>query len=149
MYADIINKNLFIREFLNGGTFPLSLFLAIVIGIHLWNTYREFGSGWSKQEGTQTACALFWVFFAESLRAGLVWWTLRSVNDGQRLPPDIELVFNIGLTFAGLALVIMLLRCSYLFTPPKWGNKVWIASVSITTLFLILSHLIGEMHHGI
>lgn len=138
---DMLKSNLIIREWLNGSLFPLSLFLTYVILVFLWDTRQEIGPGWQREKGIATACALAWIFFCESIRAGGVWFILRTTNDGHVISVWMQWIINIAFMFSAAALVITILRCTFLFSPPRWGHRYWVASAITTLLFLIASHL--------
>lgn len=132
--------NLIIREWLNGSLFPLSAFLTYVILTFINDTRIEVGKGWSRTEGIPTACALAWIFFCDTIRAGGVWVILRTQNDGHVLPMYMQWIINVAFTFSAAALIVTILRCTYLFSPPRWGHRYWVASAITTLLFLLISH---------
>lgn len=134
-----LNAPLAVREVLNGAAFPLSVMLLLIIGWYLFETYRRYGHGWTREPGVATACALAWMFFAESCRAGIVWYALRVQNDGGKLTDTFKVASNIILVVAGVVLVLSLLRCTFIFTPPHLGNWTWIVSLFITATFLSFS----------
>jgi hypothetical protein len=143
---DAVSNNLFIREWLNGSLFPLSLNLSIIIAVFLWDSFLEGtrqSARWWKMPGVPTACALFWIFGMESVRAGTVWLILRITNDGGVVPVWLSDVANASITIAGIILIITMLRCTFLFTPPRWGNRVWVYSIISTVTFLLLSALLS------
>jgi hypothetical protein len=45
---------------------------------------------------------------------------------------------------AGSVLLASMLRCTFFFTPPRWGNRVWILSASITAAFLLGSYFLKQ-----
>ncbi len=143
---EIAHSSKVAREWLNGGLLPINLSLVIVIGIFLWRSWRDHvGPGpWWKGWGVPTACALFWIFFADGLRAGLVWALLR-VETGQRPPFEIRNyispeTINVGLSVAGIIGVLASLRCVYLFTPPRWGHWGWFSTMLLTAAWLAFIH---------
>lgn len=138
--VELLPINLIIREWLNGSLFPLSAFLCYVICHFLYGTRAEIGPGWQKEDGVATACALAWIFFCESVRAGGVWWILRTQNDGHAVSVWMQWVLNIGFCFSAAALIATILRCTFLFSPPSWGHRYWIASALTTLVFLLVSH---------
>lgn len=147
MPVDILSSHLLIREWLNGSLLPLTLNLSIVIGIYLSQSFldsRRFGRRFMNTPGIHTALVLFWVFFAESARAGSVWFSLRMQNAGREIPPDVGNLLNVMLVMCGVILVTAVLRCTYLFTPPKVRNVIWIYSLFVTVTFVILSHLFPQ-----
>jgi hypothetical protein len=148
---DVFKANLLIREWLNGALFPLSANLAVILTIFLWSAWREGrrrNIRWQTISGIPTGCFLWWVFSAESIRAGTVWFILRAANDGQRVPPWFEVTANILFINAAIALVLAILRGTYIFTPPKWGHKFWIYSAISTALFLFVSHFFPSIGYG-
>ena len=142
---DAYVSNLIIREWLNGSLFPLSLNLSIIIAVFMWDSYIEClaqGKRWFRMSGVPTACALFWIFSLDGMRAVSVWIILRITNNGDEVPEWVREWTSAALVIAALGLVITMLRCTYLFTPPKWGNRYWIYSLCSTLLFLFISHLL-------
>jgi hypothetical protein len=142
MYNSILNHNLFIREILNGALFPLCAFLSAIISLYLWDTFRLYGRGWTRQPGVATACAMCWVFAAEAVRAGTVWYLLRQHNELAVVSKYAQNVAGVLLLLGGLVLVITMLRCTYIFTPPRWGHRVWVAALLSTIVFLTISHFL-------
>lgn len=128
-----------LREILNGAVLSLSIVLLAIMCLYLLATYRMYGRGWSKESGTATACALAWMLFAEACRSGVVWYTLRAQNDGAELSETFRVTSDIVLVVAGVILVLSLLRCTFIFTPPHLGNWTWIFSLLLTSTFLSLS----------
>jgi len=137
---DAVTNNLIIREWLNGSLFPLSANLAFIILIFLVDSYRERDQvSWWKMEGVPTGCSLFWIFTCESVRAGCVWFILRATNDGRVVPQWIRELSNYSFVVAAAILAVMMLRCTFLWSPPRWRN-FWIYSAVVTTVFLLVSH---------
>jgi len=134
--------NLVIREWLNGALFPLSLSLSFIISVFLLDTWRMHGKGWTTLPGIKVSCALWWLFSAESVRAGIVWVLLRIQNDNQRVSYLLDFAVNIGFVLGAITLIGSFLRCIYLFTPSKWGHVYWVASVLLTVIFLVLSDIL-------
>lgn len=133
---------LLIREWLNGGLFPLSFMLAAILATFMINTRRLVGDGWTKEPGVSTACVLFWIFTADAWRAGSVWITLRVLNDGGSLPEWLEIATSLGFVLTAALLIGAMIRAIYMFTPRTLKNVYWIVSVVVTILFLIASHLL-------
>ena len=142
MYDEMLRHNLIMREWLNGSLLPLNLSLIFVIGLFLWDTYQENHRGWSVVAGVPVACALWWIFAADAVRAGTVWMILRLSN---RIPaiavldPSTGTAMawaNVALIMAGIAGVMASLRCAYLFTPKAWGHWYWIGTALVTLSFL-------------
>lgn len=149
MYKDLLLDNLIIREFLNGSLTPLSFNLTIVLTIFLFESYKEGqerGVKWNRIPGVATGCALWWIFGAETIRAGIVWYILREHNDGLPLPVWFEYFSNFAFMVAAFSLIVTMLRCTYIFTPPIWGNRFWIYSAISTAIFLTISHLFPQIH---
>lgn len=137
----LLANNLIIREWLNGSTFPISLILTWLISLYLFNSYMTFGHGWTRKPGVSTGCALWWIFASETLRSVCVWIVIR-INNGWIMTEHARMVLNFVFLAAGVILISALLRCTYLFTPPRWGNKIWILSFFITVLIMSTSHFI-------
>lgn len=141
MFIDPTNFSfLIIREWLNGSLFPLSFMLASILLIFLLDLMLKYGRDFRTMEGVPTAIVLFWLFAADSWRAGFVWLTLRMINDGQDIPDWLQWATNMGFIFTALILIATMLRATYLFTPPRWGHAYWLLSVSVTLAFLLVSH---------
>lgn len=128
-----------LREILNGAILSLSIVLLAIMCLYLFATYQMYGRGWSKESGTATACALAWMLFAEACRSGVVWYTLRSQNSGTELSETFKVVSDVVLVVAGVILVLSLLRCTFIFTPPQLGNWSWIFSLFLASVFLSFS----------
>lgn len=149
-----------IREVINGCAMMLCLTLTIMIGVFMWDSVAEWYARsmngtlkaatrtWKDVPGIQTACALWWVFLAESYRTGAV-WVLYNLAKGQK---DVGVFFgygaywsSYGYLFAGTILNLGLLRAIYIFTPPEWKSRVWIYAAigavvfcSAPTLFSVI-----------
>lgn len=141
----VLANNLIIREWLNGGLLPLNLSLVVVIALFLWGHARAAGSyrSFIRRDGVATACALFWVFTADAVRAGLVWDILWSAPLPAVTAATLTVVspVNVGLMLAGVCSVISTLRCIYLFTPPRWSSYYWVMAALVTLMFQLLTHL--------
>jgi len=144
MIYDASVSNLIIREWLNGSLFPLSLNLAVIIGVFIWDSFvhsLEDGTPrWWRLPGVPTACVLFWIFGMESVRAISVWAILHTTNQNKSMPDWVVETATYSLVLASIVLLVALLRCTYLFSPPKWGHAFWIYSAVSTLLFLLLSN---------
>lgn len=148
---DEITINLIIREWVNGSLFPLSLNMTAIVTVFLWSAWLESRKNlrsWRTVPGAQTGCFLFWVFGAESARAGIVWLILRTTNDGRVVPRWFEVCANVTFILAGITLVLAVLRGTYIFTPPKWGHVFWVYSAMSTIAFLLLSHFYPSVGFG-
>jgi hypothetical protein len=131
---------MFTREQLNGAIFPLCTFLTVAIVFFLYEAWRDWGHGWARAPGVQVACALAWIFGAEAVRAGFVWFSLRTLNNGDTLAGPYLTASNLGFMLGGLGLLIAVLRCTYLFTR-QYGNRIWVISLCNTLLMLAFSNL--------
>lgn len=139
MFDKLMVDHLIVREALNGAAFPLSLFLTMSVCFYLWQTFVLYGPGWTRQPGVSTACALAWLFFAETCRAGSVWFILQANNDGRVIPQNTIFTLNCILAASTIVLVLAFLRCTFLFTPDHLGNMTWIMSFIVALLFVIIS----------
>lgn len=133
--------NLVIREWLNGGLLPLNISLVIAIGHSLNRTRIELGSGWQLHPGVASACAFWWIFLADGIRAGLVWITLRTQNRGGSVA-SIDGLLTHGYMIAATIGVLASLRCIYLATPRKVGHWGWIISALSTLAFVVTSQML-------
>jgi hypothetical protein len=127
-----------IREVINGVAFILLLTLVLMISVFLWDTWAKEGplpyDKWAKFPGVKTACALWWIFAAESFRTCNVWLTYNlGKHDGVGFPSMGVGIFaqggsisSLGYLIAGLVLNLSLLRAIYIWTPPDWREQVWI-----------------------
>lgn len=142
MYAtNAFQYNLIIREILNGALLPLSVSLAVILSVSLFETWRRHGPGWTSLPGIKVSCAMWWLFLCEAIRAGIVWVLLRIQNDNQVVPCALDFAVNIGFVFGASGLIVAFLRCIYLITPPRWGHTYWLLTVTIMASFLLLSHI--------
>jgi len=138
---DAVTNNLLIREWLNGSLFPLCGNLAFIILVFLLHSYRYRDQlSWWKMPGVPTGCALFWVFSMETVRAGWIWWILREHNDGHPVEDWVREISNYSFIFAATMLAAMILRCTYLWSPPRWRKFFWQYSAISTLVFLLISH---------
>lgn len=147
-----MRNNLIIREWVNGTLLPLNISLVLATGLFLWTEFcqsidpwigRKTWSTFQARDGVATACALFWIFLADGLRAGAAWSVLNSTLPIAGLPPaaidpmsmPFIQVVNIMFIVAGIVGVLAALRCIHLFTPPAWGHWYWLGAVALTALF--------------
>lgn len=133
-----MQTNLIIREFLNGGLFPLSVILAAIICIFLLDVRAVRGRNWRQADGVEVSCALGWLFTAEAIRAGCAWLILHTQNRGGD-PAQADLLFNVLFIISGVALFAAFIRCIYLFTPTEWRRWIVYACVGYSALFLSAS----------
>lgn len=144
MFAEITSRHLLIREWLNGSLLPLTLNLTLVLFMYMLQNFYEARRdrvSFFKIPGIQTVCVLFWVFLAESIRAGSVWYYLRMQNHGFNPTMEITAILNLVLVIVGIVLISSVLRCTYIFSPPQIRGAFWVYSLSITIVFMLLSHL--------
>lgn len=144
---EIVNSNLLIREWLNGSLLPLTLNLSIVIGVYLFHSVsdaRRSNTRLSDVPGVKTAHVLFWIFLAESIRAGSVWFSLRAQNSGKAVPPHVQDVLDMLLVVCVVVLMAAVLRCTYIFSPPQIRGIFWIYSLTATIMFVLLSHMFPQ-----
>lgn len=135
-----IAGSVILREMLNGALFPLNVALLIAFGFFLYQTRRMFGPGWSKTPGVPAACALWWIFFCDAVRAGLVWLTLKTQNDGGSVK-FLEPFATAGFVIAAVVGVAAILRCIYIFTPKWIGHWGWIFAAGLTFAFLLFAEI--------
>lgn len=168
-----------IREWINGYAAVLCMALTSMIVVYMWDTFVEYSSAtvfvklggvfegrrrplpaerdWRHAPGIPTACALFWVFAAESYRTSCV-WALYQIGKAQGT--NVASVFfdstsywsSYGYLLAGIALNGGLLRAIYIFSPPDWKRAVWKLAAVAAALFCasptIIYHLARIYYHG-
>lgn len=147
MYETIFNQNTLIREWLNGSLVPLTINLTLVIGVYITQCFyesRRDGTKFRNTPGIQTACVLFWVFAAESIRASCTWFALRSMNTGIAISNAVSDVSAVLLITAAAVMIAAFLRCTYLFTPPFVRNLLWTYSLATTVIFIVLAQMFPE-----
>lgn len=135
-----------IRELINGSAMVLFLTLTCMITVFMWDTMlASKGRDWTHAPGIGTACALWWIFAAETYRCGAV-WALYQLGKGQGA---IGVFFgngaywsSYGYLLAGIALNGGLLRAIYIFTPPDWKSKVWVYALVASNLFIATPSII-------
>lgn len=133
--------NLIVREWLNGGLVPLNIFLLAAIGYSLLDAKWRYGREYSTHPGVAAASAFWWIFVADGMRAGLVWWTLRTQNRGGSIAP-IDIALTYGYVIAAIVAMLAILRCIYLATPKSVGHWGWLVACLSTVVFVVISHLI-------
>jgi hypothetical protein len=145
----VINYQALIREYINGVGMVLCMTLAIMITVFLWDTFltSKDGRTWTHIPGVPTACALWWVFTAESYRTGSIWWlyNVGKYSHSSPYPEPANIgVFNeagfiasFGYLVAGIMLCVGLLRAIYIFTPPVWKRKVWLYAAIASMAFIL------------
>lgn len=157
----VVHNQAMIREMINGSTMILCLVLALMIFVFMWDTMIEYMDKrvgftpvawlrsrheWSNAPGVPTACALWWVFAAESYRTGSV-WTLYQMgkleNDNGAFFAPAGYFTSYGYLLAGVALIGGLLRAIYIFTPPEWKSKVWKFAAGGAIVFIALPSLLS------
>jgi hypothetical protein len=79
---------------------------------------------------------------APDARHGNRYIALLHLLSGDGIPQSVEYWSDFAFIIAGVALVPALLRCTFIFTPPKWGHWIWVVSATSTIAFLLLSHLL-------
>lgn len=159
----VVQQQALIREVINGFGMILCLTLSIMIGAFMWDSIalwcmnKPMGRSWHAVPGIQTACALWWIFAAESYRTGSV-WMLYNIGKGQK---DDGVFFSAdpgaywssyGYLLAGIVLNIGLLRAIYIFTPPEWKDRVWVYASLGAVAFCAAPTIIDffiRIHHGL
>lgn len=132
-------NNLLIREWLNGGLIPLNLWMMFITWYSIYNV-TKFKSGWNKVPGASTACALWWIFFADFLRSTLAWSILRNATAQNAHIKYMSAEATIIYIMAAIIATTATMRCIYLLSPKEWGHKAWIAALISTVIFLVLAY---------
>lgn len=164
--AFIVAYQALIREVINGVGMVLFLTLTLLVMVFMWDTWVENSSymmllrsrsgltvtsrDWRETPGIPTACALWWVFAAETYRTGAIWWLYNVGRHHHRIQHTTDIsgpgvgVFNeagffasFGYLIAGVMLCGGLLRAIYIFTPPGWKHKVWVYASLASVLFIL------------
>lgn len=147
----VLNQAL-IREVINGYAMILCLALTMMVGVFMWdsvvdwyeraaagrNPLAKTGATWAEVPGIQTACALWWIFLAETYRTGAVWMLYqigKNANDNGPFFSSGAYWSSYGYLLAGVVLNLGLLRAIYIFTPPEWKDRVWIYATVAAGLF--------------
>lgn len=136
----LLTYNTAIREVLNGSLFPLSFFLAFLIIRFLVVIYLETGrsfAAWRKADGAQTACVFAWFLLAEGTKSFWVWFTYRTDNLHVNIAATPVGTWSaLWFILANVALLIVILRATYLFTPENVWWREWAWKVSFGTTFI-------------
>lgn len=155
----VVQNQALIREYINGAAMVLCLTLTIMITIFLWDTWvttlahrdwlTHYRNNWTRTPGVPTACALWWIFAAETYRTGAIWWLytigsreVRRDNPGLGVFSEAGFWPSFGYLIAGLILIAALLRAIQRFTPPHWRPRVWIFAAVASALFVTLPSII-------
>lgn len=145
----IIIHQAYIREAINGIGMVLCMNLSLMVAINLYQTwyYNHRSKHWTHVPGVSMACALFWVFASETYRTGAIWHIYRyapvytdSVSAIGSFG-DVPFGPTFGYLFAGVTLILALLRCTFLFAPPTIRKYVVLLSVYLSLGFLFISWL--------
>lgn len=141
----IVQYQALMREVINGVCLILFMTLTLMVGVFMWDSLVEsFGAtparSWRTVPGIHTACALWWIFVAETYRTGAVWFLYqlgkRDADEGAFFAGT-GYASSIGYLFAGVALIGGLLRAIYIFTPPEWKRQVWIYASTGAVVFVL------------
>lgn len=139
----VVTHQALIREWVNGMVMVLFLNATAMIGVFMWDTMLEYAGqqsvrDWSHAPGVPTACALWWVFAAETYRAGAVWSLYQEGKFGGSIGSFFAPVgysTSFGYLFSGLMLIGGLQRCIFIFTPPAWKRRVWLYATAGAVAF--------------
>jgi len=138
----VSENNVFIREWLNGCLIPLNLSMILIITYTVWRQ-TGFAYGWSKYPGANSACALWWIFFADLMRAVLAWTILRATE----LNPQAFVTYQtmpgatIGYMVVAVISTCATFRCIYCLTPGKWRHFTWIMTALFSAAFIVVSYM--------
>lgn len=128
--------NLIAREWLNAGLIPLTACIIIIISFTLTDAYKTHGRGWTNVPGVKSACAFWWIFVADLIRACMAWAYLNAQNDGRELATlsrAATVLYLVAAVIASLATF----RLIYALSPTAWGHKGWVAAAVLTTAFMV------------
>lgn len=135
-------NNLVIREWLNGGLIPLNICVLFMISRQLFLAWVKYGRGWTQQDGMKSACAFWWIFAADLIRASLAWWTLNIQRAGGELP-YLGSIATLLYSLAAAIAILATLRLIYALSPVRWGHKGWIGAAIFCAAFLTALQLIN------
>jgi hypothetical protein len=152
MYNWIVTHQALIREVINGFCMVLFLALTLMVLVFMWDTWVVTNPkrDWRTAPGMPTACALWWIFAAESYRTGAIWALYNIGKHDHRSPFPTADAAGIGVfgeagfwsTFgyltAGVMLIVGLQRAIYIFTPPEWKRKVWLYATISAGIFCLI-----------
>jgi cytochrome b561 len=134
--------NLVLREYGNGVVFPLCVVLMLVLARYIWQSYTDDPRGWRNKPGMATAIAFWWIFVAEGIRSGSAWAVLNAQNESEPLVGTSLDWASLGFTVGVTLLVIILLRCLFMFTANRRNaNALLFASILFTAAFLFLGNI--------
>lgn len=166
----VVTHQALIREVINGLAMVLFLVLSIMIMVFMWDAFaahvldRKTTRDWTHTPGVPTACALWWVFAAETYRTGAIWYLYNVGKHVHTSPYPTANIAGVGVfgesgfgtsfgyLIAGIMLVCGLQRCIYIFTPPEWKRRVWVyASIGAVVFCFIPTVVtyIGNIFDGI
>jgi hypothetical protein len=153
----IVVHQALIREVINGFCMILFLTLSLMVLVFMWDTWIASNStrDWRGAPGMPTACALWWVFAAETYRTGAV-WVLYNIGRSHNTSPyptannigigvfgDAGYWSTFGYLIAGFMLVGGLQRAIYIFTPPSWNRRIWLYSTLSASVFCASPYIIS------
>lgn len=151
IYQELLVNQALIRENINGACMVLFAVLSLMIFVFMINSWLEtirkahasFGD-WSHMPGVPMACAMLWVFMAETYRTYAIWSIYRFSPSHTTAAigtfADVRFGPTLGYLIAGIILVSAALRCTYLFAPPLIRRWVWNAAWGFAFFFLTISH---------
>lgn len=170
----VVSHQALIREVINGLCMVLFLTLTLMVMVFMWDAFADnfierrekripHSTSWTTTPGVPTACALWWVFAAESYRTGAIWVLYNigkalhrspyptSSNDGVGVFGEAGFGSTFGYLVAGVMLIGGLQRSIYIFTPPEWKRKVWFYATAGGVVFCLLpsiADMIKEFYNG-
>ena len=141
----VVEHQSFIRELINGALMITCGWCAAICGLYVFDAWREStGDGeWRKHLGTKVACALAWVFAFESYRTGSIWSVYYTTDIVA--PTTGSFIQTVGFMVGGVGLIVAILWCTYLFSPPRYVNRLWQLSFINTVLFLVAAVAVKQL----
>lgn len=124
------------REWLNAGLIPLNVCIIVIISYTLVSAYRTHGPGWTNYPGVKSACAFWWIFVADLIRATMAWAFLNAQNEGRPLG-GVNNAATVAYLVAAIIACLATFRLIYALSPDSWGHKGWIASLALTVVVVI------------
>src|ERR1700742_13306 len=128
LHAFIVEYQAAIRQDINGAGMVLCAALALMIFVFMCNSWINANrknmnlTAWAHMPGVPMACALLWLFGAETYRTGAIWHIYYSAPSHTTYAigqfADATFWPTLGYLMAGGVLIGALLRCTFLFAPP-------------------------------
>lgn len=136
-------ETLQLREWLNEILVPLTFCLLVITAHSLWAVRIAYGpKKWRDVVGVGSACALWWLFFTEMIRAFNAWMGIGQELQGGYHVVASKVSMAVYLAISVVA-VVATFRLVYALSPPAWGHRAWLAALAFVALFVVAAELLG------